>query len=102
MFNLPSPHFRLTIAALIILSVMILSGCSTLVPVEAKPEPRQIPVQAMAKCPDSLPEIPQNLPQLPVGNALALLITVVNQSQKEFYLCKAKQERLVDWIEDGR
>lgn len=65
-----------------------------------KEAPRQIPVQAMAKCPDSLPTIPQALPQMPIGTAMAVLITAVNESQKEYFLCKAKQERLADWINE--
>lgn len=94
-----SPHFKFVIVVLLILLVTILSGCSTQGPLVVKEAPRQLPIQAMAKCPDSLPTLPQNLPQLPIGNALALLISAVNESQKEFYLCKAKQERLTDWIE---
>ncbi|HEX7046562.1 MAG TPA: hypothetical protein VF275_03185, partial [Gammaproteobacteria bacterium] len=67
--------------------------------VAVKEAPRQIPVQAMARCPDTLPTIPSDLPQMPVGKAMMTLITAVNASQREYFLCKAKQERLADWIE---
>ncbi len=97
-----SPYFKMIMFALIASLAILLSGCFSAVPVVPKEAPRQLPIQAMAECPKRLPEPHDDLDIVPWEIAKSRLKSLILRTQAEYFACKEKQERLVDWIESGR
>lgn len=56
----------------------------------------------MAKCPDHLPTVPEDLHSLPPNVAFSTLLRTILKTQETFFECSRKHSELVRWIEDGR
>lgn len=59
-------------------------------------------MQAMAKCPESLPTVPDDLHSLPPNVAFSTLLRTILKSQETYFTCARNHQELVRWIEDGR
>lgn len=85
--------------AIIILSVLILSGCGTPQPVVLTPEPiaRSKPVEAMQGC-GVLPTLPPALSAMSSRDALAAILRNKFSADNLFRECALRHQSLVDWI----
>jgi hypothetical protein len=72
---------------LLLASLIVLSGCSTTVPVTVKfPE---VPVELMSTCPD--------LKQTEPTAKLSDVLQVVTENYSQYYECRVKIDSWIDW-----
>jgi hypothetical protein len=76
-----------------LLLVLLLSGCSTIVPVKAKfPE---IPSELAIECP--------NLEKLPADTKkLSDIVSNVSQNYSTYYECQARKEAWIEWYKSQK
>jgi hypothetical protein len=72
---------------LLLVSMIVLSGCSTTVPVTVKfPE---VPSELMTTCPD--------LKQTPPTSKLSDVLQVVTDNYSQYYECRVKLDSWIEW-----
>jgi hypothetical protein len=72
---------------LLLASLIVLSGCSTTVPVTVKfPE---VPLELMSTCPD--------LKQTEPTSKLSDVLQVVTENYSQYYECRVKLDSWIDW-----
>ena len=72
---------------LLLVSMIVLSGCSTTVPVTVKfPE---VPTELMSTCPD--------LKQTPPTSKLSDVLQVVTDNYSQYYECRVKLDSWIEW-----
>ena len=72
---------------LLLVSMIVLSGCSTTVPVTVKfPE---APKELMSTCPD--------LKQTPPTSKLSDVLQVVTDNYSQYYECRVKLDSWIEW-----
>lgn len=83
----------------LILSAAILSGCGTS-PLILEPErPEALPPSdALVPCPQALPELPHNLGELPIAEALQVLLETKLRSDTAYRECKNRHDALRKYV----
>jgi hypothetical protein len=77
---------------LLLVSMIVLSGCSTTVPVTVKfPE---VPTELMSTCPD--------LKQTPPTSKLSDVLQVVTDNYSQYYECRVKLDSWIEWYKTQR
>jgi len=77
---------------LLLVSMIVLSGCSTTVPVTVKfPE---APKELMTTCPD--------LKQTPPTSKLSDVLQVVTDNYSQYYECRVKLDSWIEWYKTQR
>lgn len=77
---------------LLLVSMIVLSGCSTTVPVTVKfPE---APKELMSTCPD--------LKQTPPTSKLSDVLQVVTDNYSQYYECRVKLDSWIEWYKTQR
>jgi len=77
---------------LLLVSMIVLSGCSTTVPVTVKfPE---VPSELMTTCPD--------LKQTPPTSKLSDVLQVVTDNYSQYYECRVKLDSWIEWYKTQR
>jgi len=77
---------------LLLVSMIVLSGCSTTVPVTVKfPE---APKELMTTCPD--------LKQTPPTSKLSDVLEVVTDNYSQYYECRVKLDSWIEWYKTQR
>ena len=77
---------------LLLASLIVLSGCSTTVPVTVKfPE---APKELMTTCPD--------LKQTPPTSKLSDVLQVVTDNYSQYYECRVKLDSWIEWYKTQR
>lgn len=77
---------------LLLVSMIVLSGCSTTVPVTVKfPE---VPSELMSTCPD--------LKQTPPTSKLSDVLQVVTDNYSQYYECRVKLDSWIEWYKTQR
>ena len=77
---------------LLLVSMIVLSGCSTTVPVTVKfPE---VPSDLMSTCPD--------LKQTPPTSKLSDVLQVVTDNYSQYYECRVKLDSWIEWYKTQR
>lgn len=83
--------------AAVILSGLILPGCGTTLPLINNDLSRQKPVEAFSDC-GPLSELPANLPEIGVSDAVSLILTAHLDDIAAYHDCKRKHEALREWV----
>lgn len=65
-----------------------------------KPLPRPQPTEAMLPCEEALSELPENFPELPVAEAINVLVANHIVDSTFFFECSRKHTDLVRWAEE--
>ena len=77
---------------LLLVSMIVLSGCSTTVPVTVKfPE---VPTELMSTCPD--------LKQTPPTSKLSDVLQVVTDNYSQYYECRVILDSWIEWYKTQR